>query len=114
MTARSTAVLFTRFGLGEAPADLQLKLGVNFLMLLGQVDEAPAALLFYGDGVKLVCEGSPVLELLRALEGRGASLIICRTCLEYFGLNDKVRVGQTGGMPAIIEALTRADKVISV
>jgi hypothetical protein len=114
MTARSTAILFTRFGLGEAPADLQLRLAVNFLMLLEQVDEGPSALLFYGDGVKLVCEGSPVLELLRALESRGASLTSCRTCLEHFGLTDKVQVGQPGGMPAIVEAMTRADKVISV
>ena len=77
-------------------------------------DEASAALPFYGDGVKLVCEGSPVLKLLRALESGGASLIICRTCLEYFSLKDKVPVGQVGGMPAILDAMTRADKVMSV
>jgi hypothetical protein len=53
-------------------------------------------------------------ELFRALESEGASLILCRTCLEYFGLKDKVQVGQVGGMPAILEAMTRADKVMSV
>jgi len=37
-----------------------------------------------------------------------------RTCIEYFGLNEKVRVGKVGGMPAIMEAMARADKVVSV
>jgi sulfur relay (sulfurtransferase) complex TusBCD TusD component (DsrE family) len=45
---------------------------------------------------------------------QGVEFIICGTCLNYFGLTDKVQVGTIGGMPAIIEALSRAEKVISV
>ena len=62
--SRSTVVLFTRFGLGQAPADLQQKMAGIFLSLLGVSDALPGKLLFYTDGVKLVCEGSPVLEHL--------------------------------------------------
>jgi intracellular sulfur oxidation DsrE/DsrF family protein len=110
---RTTAILFTRFGLGHAPEDLQLRLAGNFLALI-EAGEPPAALLFYGEGVKLVCEGSPVLDALKALQARGANLLICRTCLDYFHLTDAVRVGAIGGMPGIVEAMARVDKVVSV
>lgn len=110
----STAVLFTRFGLGQAPADLQQKMADIFLSLLGRSDALPGRLLFYTDGVKLVCEGSPVLEQLRALEAKGVELIVCSTCLNYFGLTDKVQVGAVGGMAAILQALSQAEKVVSV
>jgi intracellular sulfur oxidation DsrE/DsrF family protein len=114
MTGRAVAIVFTRFGLGHAPEDLQLRLAGNFLTLLMDASEMPSDLLFYADGVKLVCEGSPVLEQLRALQGHGATLLICRTCLDYFRLSDKVRVGTIGGMPGILDAIARADKVVSV
>ena len=114
MTPRSTAYLFVRFGLGNAAADLQLRVTGNFLTLLQGAEEVPSALLFYTDGVKLVCEGSPVLDQLRGLESRGAAVISCRTCIEYFDLKDKVRVGTVGGMPAIMDARARADKVVSL
>jgi len=114
MAQSKTVVLFTRFGMGDAPAELQQKLAGVFLSLLRGSDLANARLVFYTDGVRLVCEGSPVLDQLRALEEKGAELIICQTCLNYFGLADKVRAGIVGGMADIIEALSRADKVISV
>lgn len=110
----STVVLFTRFGLGQAPADLQQKMAGIFLSLLVESNALPGKLLFYTDGVKLVCEGSPVLEQLRVLEAKGVGLIVCSTCLNYFGLMDKVQVGVVGGMAAILEAMAQAEKVVSV
>ena len=114
MSARSTAYLFTRFGLGQSPEDLQLRVAGNFLLLLQGDDERPAALLFYTEGVKLCCEGSPVLAQLRGFESQGVPLITCRTCIDYFDLGDKVLVGTVGGMPAIMAAMARADKVVTV
>lgn len=110
----STAFLFTRFGLGEGPEDLPLRLAGNFLALLAEQEPPPGDLLFYGEGVKLVCEGSPVLDQLAALRDAGARLLICRTCLDHFRLADRVRVGVIGGMPGILEAMGRAGKVITV
>ena len=114
MSHGATAILFTRFGLGHAPEDLQLRLAGSFLPLLLDAGEPPGALLFYGEGVKLVCEGSPVLDHLKSLHERGVTVLICRTCLEYFHLVDAVRVGVIGGMPSILEAMARADKVLTV
>jgi hypothetical protein len=41
-------------------------------------------------------------------------LVICSTCVDTFGLRDKVRVGVIGGMPDIITALVQADNAVTL
>jgi intracellular sulfur oxidation DsrE/DsrF family protein len=93
---------------------LKEKLLMTFLGLAGQMDPLPIAICFYTDGVKLACEGSPVLDDLIALEQKGVHLILCQTCLNTYGLIDRVRVGIVGGMGDIITALWQASKVITI
>lgn len=112
--SEGTAFLFTHFGLGDAPGELQQKLASVMLTLLNQSDDRPRRILFYTEGVKLVCEGSPVLEQLLALQSKGVELITCQTCLNYFGVADKVKAGIVGGMPDILQTLLQADKVVTV
>jgi len=109
-----TILLFTRNGLGEAPVELQANLAQKFLSLINDPALLPAKILFYTDGVKLACTGSPVIGLLKQLEAKGVELVLCKTCLDYFGLGEKVEAGIVGGMPDIIEAMARAEKVISL
>ncbi len=109
-----TVYLFTRFGLGHGPHELQELLVTKFLGLLLDSGQLPAKLLFYTDGVRLACSGSKVLAELKEFESRGVELVLCKTCLDYFKITDQVQVGIVGGMGDIIEALTKADKVISV
>lgn len=107
-------ILVTNDGMGKAPAELQHRLAGTYFSLLAEHDMLPAAICFYTEGVRLVCEGSPVLDQLRALEAKGVRLMICSTCLNYFGLMDQVRVGVVGGMADILDAQWRAEKVISI
>jgi sulfur relay (sulfurtransferase) complex TusBCD TusD component (DsrE family) len=86
----------------------------KYLQLLGQGEDFPAAICFYTEGVKMVIDGSPVLEQLIALEKKGVRLIICSTCINYFGLADKVKIGIIGSMADILEAQLRAGKVITL
>lgn len=110
----NSVLLFTRNGLGDAPEALQQLLAMKFLSLIIESGALPAKILFYTDGVKLACEGSPVLEQLGALQARGVELILCSTCLDYFDMTNRVVVGIVGGMPDVIEAMQKADKVISL
>ncbi len=110
----NTVILVTNNGMGKADEKLQQLLFGKYIELLLQHEHLPAALCFYTDGVKLVCEGSPVIEQLQNLESRGARLIICSTCLNYFELTSKVQVGIVGGMGDILEAQINADKVITI
>lgn len=99
--------------MGFADVVLQLKLLDTYLKLLVENNSLPAVICFYTDGVKLVVEGSPLLQRLAQLEQKGVRLIICSTCLNYFELSERVRVGIVGGMTDILEAQSKANKVIT-
>ena len=110
----STAILITRNGMGHAVSELQQKLITTYLTMLNENDMLPGAICFYADGVKLVVEGSPVLDVLKSLEAKGVRLIVCNTCLKYYGLIDDTQVGIVGGMHDIIEVQWHAKKVIAI
>jgi sulfur relay (sulfurtransferase) complex TusBCD TusD component (DsrE family) len=110
----ATTLLITHAGLGKADPELQTKLARTYLQLINEYNLLPAAICFYTEGVNLVVEGSPVLEMLSALEAKGVRLIVCNTCLNYYDLAEKVRVGIIGGMADIIEAQWKADRVITL
>jgi hypothetical protein len=109
-----TVILVTRNGMGEADPALQIKLINTYFTLLDENNILPAAICFYTDGVRLVVDGSPVLEPLKSLEAKGVRLILCSTCLNFYNLVDQVRAGIVGGMTDIIEAQRQAGKVISI
>ena len=111
---KDTIIQITNDGMGKGDPALQHKLIVKYLELIQMNEGLPNAITFYTDGVKMVVEGSPALEQLRALEEKGVRLIVCSTCLEHYGLTDKVKVGIVGGMTDIIEAQVKADKVITL
>jgi hypothetical protein len=112
MSLQNTVLVIPGNGMGNGPADLQLTLIGKYLQLLEQGDDFPAAICFYTEGVKLVIDGSPVLEQLRALEKEHVQLIICSTCLNYYNLTDQVKAGIVGSMADILTAQSKAQKVI--
>ncbi len=109
-----TVILITNDGMGIAEQQLRRKLIGTYLNFLLENAMLPAAICFYTEGVKLAVEGSPVLSQLSALENKGVRLILCTTCLNFFGLKDQVKVGIVGGMGDILEAQWKAKKVISI
>ncbi len=110
----ATVILVPREGMGSGEPGLQLALMDKYLGLLLAGDLTPRALCFYTEGVHLVCEGSPALEALRALEQRGCRLLVCTTCLEFYGLKERQRVGTACAMPDILSAQLGATKVITL
>ena len=59
-----TVILITRDGMGSADGTLQHKLLDTWLRLLVENETLPHAICFYTDGVRLVVDGSPLLERL--------------------------------------------------
>lgn len=109
-----TTILITRNGMGNADPELQKKLIVTYLRLLLENNYLPAIICLYTEGVQLAVEGSPALDQLKELEQRKVRIILCSTCLNYFGLMDHIQVGIPGGMNDIIEAQWKASKVITI
>lgn len=113
---QNTILLCTKFGMGQTDnLNLNINLITKYFSLLLEGNVYPAAICFYTDGVRLTMKGSPVLEQLSALEVKGTRLIICSTCLDEMAIpKEDVKVGIVGGMPDIIEAQIKADKVITL
>ncbi|MFH1843365.1 MAG: DsrE family protein [bacterium] len=110
----SIAVLFTRDGMGQAEPALSHKLASTYLSLLDLDGKPPASICFYGEGVRLVVQDSPVLEELQALAAKGVRLVACGTCLNHYQLDGQVKVGEVGSMKDIIAIQWASSKVISV
>jgi selenium metabolism protein YedF len=86
----------------------------SFFHTLGEVEPLPDTIIFFNSGVKLVAEGSPVLEDLQALSERGIHILACGTCLGYFGLKEKIAVGEVSNMYTIAETLLGAERVVNL
>ncbi len=115
--AHSVVVLVRQAGLGQLQpndAHFGVEMFERFLHAVDANPITPSAICFYTEGVKLVCEGSPVIPSLQLLQGMGVRLVICATCLEYFNLRDKVAVGEVGGMSDIVNLLLSATHVVTV
>ena len=66
----------------------------------------------YNGGAKISCEESPSLEDLRSLEAQGVEILTCGTCLNHYGLTDKLKVGDVANMYVIAEKMTQADLIV--
>lgn len=107
----SRVILIQSEGLGRGSDELGGILMANFLRLLGENSEKPAALVFWNAGVRLACEGSWALGHLKTLEEQGVAILACGTCLEYFELGDKLKVGQPTTMLRSIQTMLNSDMV---
>jgi len=83
-----------------------------FLKTLQDIETKPARLIFINSGVRLASEGSEMLETLRALSGNGVEILSCGTCLDFYGLKEKLRVGRVSNMYEIARSLLEADRLI--
>lgn len=108
-----TVIVINRNGMGDAPEELGYKLVQTHLSLL-QGEWLPSAICLYAEGVKLTVNGSPVLDQLQELSQQGVLILICSTCLNYYGLIDEVVVGTVGGMNDIMDVQHHANKVITL
>jgi len=99
---------------GQGSADLGQALMKSLFVALSEQAVLPRALVFLNTGVYLSTEGSPVIEQLQAMMGKGSTVLSCGTCLEYYKLKEKLAVGRISNMYEIVEHLAGAGKVITV
>jgi selenium metabolism protein YedF len=108
------AVLVGTDSMGKGDEALGRKLIINFIATLKEMGPELWRLILLNGGVKLTVEGSECLAALMALEKDGVHVLVCGTCLNYFGLLEKKLAGETTNMLDIVTAMQLADKVISV
>ena len=93
-----TVVVLASDKMGEGAEELGKTLLKAFIFSLTQQDKLPKTILLYNGGAHLTCEGSPMLDDLKALEAEGVEILTCGTCLNFYGLTEKLAVGSVTNM----------------
>jgi selenium metabolism protein YedF len=109
---RDTVIVFSSSKMGEGDEELGKVLMKGFIYAISQQDELPSTMLFYNGGASITCEDSPSIEDLKSLEAQGVEILTCGTCLNHYGLTEKLQVGEITNMYVIAEKMTQAGKVI--
>lgn len=109
---RKKIVVLRSGKMGEGNDELGTVLMKGFIYALTELDELPETILLYNGGATLSCEGSDSLEDLRTLEAQGVEIMTCGTCLNYYGLSEKLAVGTVTNMYVIAEKMSQADTII--
>ena len=107
-----TVVAISSAAMGNGNDELGHTLMKGFLYALSQLEKLPEKILFYNGGVTWTTEGSDSLEDLKTMEEQGVEILSCGTCLNFYGLTDKLKVGSVTNMYDIVESMAKADKVI--
>ena len=97
--------------MGSGDEKLGKALMKAFVFALTKQDQLPETILCYNSGAHLTCEGADTLEDLRLLESEGVNILTCGTCLDFYGLKDKLAVGGVTNMYDIVERMESADKI---
>ena len=83
-----------------------------FLKTLLDLEKTPDRLILINSGVRLASEGSQVLDALKSLSEKGAKIVSCGTCLDFYKLKEKMSVGTISNMYDIIQSMLQADRLI--
>lgn len=110
----TTVLLVASDSFGKGSEELGGILLRMFYYTLTEVDSPPDTLLLLNGGVKTAIRGAETLPLLENLAASGVKIFVCGTCLDYFGLREKLGVGSISNMYAITEIILQARKVISI
>lgn len=108
-----TVVVLSSDKMGEGDEKLGYALMKGFVYALTEQDQLPETILLYNNGARLSVEGSDSLADLKLLESQGVEILTCGTCLNHYGLAEKLGVGSVTNMYVIAEKQMQATKIVN-
>ena len=108
------AVFVGRDIIGDGDRELGANLMRMFFYTLAEGDALPESVLFMNDGVKLPTLDDQVAAHVQTLIGRGVEVLVCGTCLSFYGLTDRLQAGTVSNMFDIVSRMQAAAKVITL
>jgi len=112
LKAKKVVVYINSQLLGSGDEDLGAFLMKAFLKTLLDFEAQPNLLILVNSGVQLAAEDSKVLETLQMLSEKGVEIICCGTCIDFYELKGKMKIGRISNMYEIIESMLEADRMI--
>lgn len=83
-----------------------------FIHTLSQLKPLPSTIICYNAGVKLAVKDSTVLDDLQQLANAGVDIMVCGTCLNFFGLTEQIAAGRISNMYDILETMAGAARLV--
>ncbi len=114
LDTKSLIIVVTSDKLGSGDDTLGSTLMKSYMYALSESDKLPGDLFLLNSGVKLAAEGSEVIESLNKLKERGVNIASCGICLDFYGIKDKLAVGEVTNMYTIIEKMNTASNTITL
>ena len=108
------AVFVGRDIIGDGDRELGANLMRMFFYTLAQGEDKPGAVLFMNAGVRLPTLDEQIPAHLKSLADAGVEILVCGTCLSFYGLTDQLQVGTVSNMYDIVTRMQRAAKVVSL
>lgn len=106
-------VILSANTMGTGDPKLGTALMKSFVFALTKQDQLPETILCYNTGAYLTCEDADTLEDLKLLESEGVTILTCGTCLDFYGLKEKLAVGSATNMYDIVERMENARHIVT-
>ena len=110
---RQTVLIKSCF-LGVGDDALGSTLMKSFIFALTQSKPLPKKVMFLNSGVKLTTENEETVKNLQILEKEGTEIVSCGTCLDFYNLKDKLKVGSVGNMYDIVDSLNQSSNKLTI
>jgi len=114
LTNKKFTLVLSSDKLGMGDDELGAMLMKSYIFALSEADTIPNDLLFINGGVKLTSSESLVLDSLNKLVQRGANILVCGVCLDFYNIKDKLAIGEISNMYTIVQLMNNADKTIKL
>jgi selenium metabolism protein YedF len=97
-------------GKDEDLGKILMKAFLETMLLYGP----PDTIFLMNAGVRLSTTHDEMVGILKDIESMGAKILSCGTCLKFYGLEDKLQVGQVGGMNVLVEGAKNFEKMVFI
>ena len=105
-------IAFTSDKMGDGNDELGHLLMVNFIKAIKDLDTLPAKMVFYNKGVTLGSDDSPVIVQLKEIEKMGVTMLLCGTCIKFYSLEEKIKIGIVSDMFEIARVMAEAGNIV--
>jgi len=112
-SGEGATIVFSSDMMGKGDDDLGAILMKAFIHTILSLETAPSKLIFYNSGVLLTAEGSGVIDDLETLQKKGAEILICGTCVNFYNIGDKVKTGTISNMYDILDTMNKSSRLIN-
>ena len=107
-TSKNIVAVISSKEMGGGDPTLSKNLMKAFIFALTKQEVLPEAVIFYNSGAYLTCEESESLDDIKALESSGVEILTCGTCLDFYNLKEKLKVGKVSNMYDIVNKMENA------